>query len=786
LGTGTGATAAIISIGSGGGSSTPLSLTINANFGYCVTMCNYLSAVVSGGIPPYQYNFGSGWTTSAISPCLIGTGNTVNYNVCVMDAVGSTVCQIFPTLWTLYSWFVPYSVTPAYCGSCTGTITVNYSYPGTTYAINPGNPLGQTSPTFSNLCPGTYTVSVVPPPASGRCPQMINFTVVNQPGVLGVTTSVTNASCFGNCNGSVTVSATGAGPFEYSIDGGNTWVTTNTFSGLCAGSYNVQVRNTALACYGSASFTVTQPPAFNPAVTTTSPACYGQCTGVISVNVTPSPSSFYQYSLNGGVTYQTSPIFSSKCAGSYTVTVRQISSGCTTNVPVNITQPTQVTTIPNTATAPSCSAASNGSVSLTANGGTGTYNYNWLPGNPAGEGTPSVTNLTAGTYSCVVTDGAGCSTTFTTVLTAPPNPTIQLASSSNVTCSGYNNGSASVTATGGTLPYTYNWSPGNPIGDGTASVSALTAGTWSCTVTAGNPACSATQTVLITQPPGIITSVITQNNVSCYGLQDGSVSVAASGSVGPYSYSWSPVVDSDSIVNLLAAGTYTCTITDANGCTETQTFTITQPPQLLAGAGVIANVNCFGQNNGTASVVVTGGVSTYQYDWSPGSPVGDSSAQINNLSPGIYSCDITDANGCTTTFSVAITEPSQLAVASGTLSDVTCFGDSSGSTSVIVSGGTTAYQYDWLPGTPTGDGTSQITNVVAGTYTCVVTDANGCTSSHSITLTEPNQLVVVSGATSNVNCFANNTGSASVVVSGGATAYQYDWLPGSPVGDSTS
>ena len=148
------------------------------------------------------------------------------------------------------------------------------------------------------------------------------------------------------------------------------------------------------------------------------------------------------------------------------------------------------------------------------------------------------------------------------------------------------------------------------------------------------------------------------------------------------------------------------------------------------------NVTCNGSTNGTSSISSTGGVGTLTYNWTPGNPIGDGTASVTNLSAGTYSCTVTDANGCTALQTVTITQPNVLVSTITSQTNVSCFAGTNGAASILVSGGTTAYSYNWTPGNPTGDGTTSVTNLSAGTYSCTITDANGCTASQSVTITQ--------------------------------------------------
>ena len=258
--------------------------------------------------------------------------------------------------------------------------------------------------------------------------------------------------------------------------------------------------------------------------------------------------------------------------------------GCVTpgscgSITINVST---VSLTPSSQTDVSCNGGSNGAASVNvATGGVGPYTYNWTPGNPTGDGTPSVTGLSAGTWTCTVTDANACTTSVNFTITQPTALSLTPSSQTNVACNGGSNGAASVNvATGGAGSYTYNWTPGNPTGDGTPSVTGLSAGTWTCTVTDAN-GCTASQNFTITQPTALVLTAASQTDVACNGGTDGAASVnVATGGTGSYTYNWTPgnpTGDGTPSVTGLSAGTWTCTVTDANACTTSVNFTITQP-----------------------------------------------------------------------------------------------------------------------------------------------------------------------------------------------------------------
>lgn len=364
----------------------------------------------------------------------------------------------------------------------------------------------------------------------------------------------------------------------------------------------------------------------------------------------------------------------------------------------------------------------------------------------AASGTPS--GIVACSSTGATTQNVSASgTVFTVALTS--------LSQTNVSCNGGTNGAASVNAaTGGTPAYAYNWIPGNPTGDGTTSVSGLIFGNWTCIVTDAN-GCTASRNFAISQPATLVLTSLTQTNVSCFGGANGAASVnAATGGVGPYIYNWTPgnpTGDGTTTVTGLTAGTWTCTVTDANGCTATTTRSITQPTALIFTSLAQTNVSCFGGANGAASVnVASGGTGSYSYNWTPGNPTGDGTTSVTGLTAGVWTCTATDNSFCTATTTRTITQPAALALTSLSQTNVSCFGGTNGAASVNpATGGVGPYTYNWTPGNPAGDGTTAVSGLIAGAWTVIVTDANGCTASVGFNITQPAQVVpTISGSLS--------------------------------------
>jgi hypothetical protein len=237
------------------------------------------------------------------------------------------------------------------------------------------------------------------------------------------------------------------------------------------------------------------------------------------------------------------------------------------------------------------------------------------------------------------------------------------------------------------------------------------------------------------------------------------------------------------------AGTYSVVITDNNGCTTSNSATITQPSAVLSSSRTFVNVLCFGNNTGSIDLTVSGGTAGYSYAWTAtggGSvPSGQANSQdLTGLVAGTYSVTVTDANNCTTTNSATITQPSSAVSSTKTQVNVLCFGNATGSIDLSVVGGTSGYTYSWTASSggsvPSGQANSQdLTGLVAGTYSVTVTDANGCTTSNSATITQPSAALSSSKTQVNISCFGLSDGSIDLSVSGGTTGYTYAWTASS-------
>jgi gliding motility-associated-like protein len=585
------------------------------------------------------------------------------------------------------------------------------------------SPVAGTTPTLSGLAAGTYTCTIQD---GNGCSNVQTYTLTT-PAPISISTSPVNVKCNGSQTGTIGTivsGGTGAGTYTYSWTpaGGNA----SSASGLGAGTYSCTVTD-GNACTQTAVVTLTEPAALNAVMSSTDASC-GKNNGSALANVTGGTGSYtYSWSPSGGNAASASGLPS----GAYACTVTD-SNGCSITTNINVNQPTSLTAT-SSQTSTKCNGDSNGSATAIVNGGAPAYTYSWTP---AGGTAAVASGLTAGTYTCNISDSLGCTYQLAVIVTQPAVLSSTGSMVSSVSCQGGSNGVADVTVTGGTPSYKYSWSPS---GGNNATTTGLAAGTYSCTVTDSMGCASISSAVIITEPFAL-TSSITAANPTC-GLNNGSVIGNPAGGTAPYQYSWTPFGGSGNTATGLAPGTYTCTITDANGCQLVSTAVLTN-----TGTPVSAHVAVSGPltfcSGGNVILVASGGTT---YSWSNG--VTKDSLVVT--SSGTYS--VTVSNGCGTadTSIQVVVNSVPVAVISGNKS--ICAGDS---TLLAASGGNT---YSWSNGMTS----SSIYVSAQGTYS--VTAYNSCGSSTTQVTVNVNQVTVscVADTTSGYAAFTVHFSSTS-------------------------
>ena len=731
------------------------SVSVNSNVSCNGLSDGQLTANASGGTSPYTYSWNDGQTSAVASSLAAGT-----YTVTFTDANGCTWVdnKSITEPAALVASATPQNVSSS--GGSDGQATASQTGGTAAYTYSWNN--GATSATASSLPAGTYSVTITD--ANG-CTDSAS-TAVTEPAAISLSASKTDISCFGSNDGTATANASnGTTPYTYLWSNG---ASTATISGLFAGTYTTTVTDAA-ATTATASITVTTP---TSATWTTSVLANVSCNGGSDGRATMSVAGAtppYTYSWSNG---ETSATANSLSAGTSTVTLTD-ANGCGPYIDnVTISEPTAISAT-SSSTNVSTNGGSNGSATASGSGGTSPYTYAWSNGAT----TSNISNLTAGTYTVSITDNNGCgpATVAETISQPAPSVNVTISSSSNISCFGSSDGSATASGSSGTSPYTYLWSTGAT----TSIISGLFAGTYTTTCT-DNVGTTATASITITTPTSGTSTVTVNSNVSCNGLSDGQLTANASGGTSPYTYSWNDGQTS-AVASSLAAGTYTVTFTDANGCTWVDNKSITEPAALVASA-TPQNVSSSGGSDGQATASQTGGTAAYTYSWNNGA----TSATASSLPAGTYSVTITDANGCTDSASALVTEPAAVSVGMSK-TDITCAGANDGTVTATASSGTSPYFYNWSSGdTLSTGGLSTITGKSAGTYTVTVTDAANSTATASITITTPTSATNSTSVNNNVSCNGFNDGSATISMAGGTAPYTFLWSNGVTSATNTS
>ena len=735
----------------------------------------------------------SGANTTA-SICIVNQNTTASGNDFGLDDISFMECiNCSATRTFTVAQPQPLQATVAASTSvgCNGAAdgTASLSVTGGTAPYTVSWPDGQTGTSVTGLAAGTHTAMVTD--ARG-CTASASVTIA-QPAVLSAVAQVTgnyngqNVRCNGGADGSISaVPAGGTAPYTYLWSNG---AATQAVTGVGAGTYTVTVTD-AHGCTAAAPVTVTQPSALSASAAVASDyngqnlRCNGSMggtpDGVISAGPAGGTAPYAYLWSNGAATQAVTGVG----AGTYTVTVTD-ANGCTADATVTVAEPPVLTSASSVTSnyngqQVSCNGSTDGSLSAAPAGGTAPYTYLWSNG----AATQTLSGVGAGTYSVTVTDANGCTATSSVTVTEPASAlsaTAQVTSNYNgrhISCNGRTDGSLSATPAGGTAPYTYLW--GN--GAVTQALSGVGAGTYNVTVTDAN-GCTATASVTVNEPLPLaaaasVTSHYNGRDVSCSDVSgstaDGTLAAVPTGGTAPYGYLWNngSTVQNPSGVG---AGTYSVTVTDANGCTANAPVTVTGPPALTSSASVTGNhngghVSCYGGADGSVAVTPAGGTAPYTYLWSNGA----AAQTLNGVGAGTYSVTVTDANGCTAFSSVTVTGPSPVQVGM-VVTGVSCYGTATGAIDLVPTGGTGGYTYAWSYGAVT----QNVSGLAAGAYTVAVTDANGCTVTVTRTVGQPSQALGGQLTINHVSCYGGGDGRIEITASGGTAPYTYAWTDGS-------
>ena len=540
--------------------------------------------------------------------------------------------------------------------------------------------------------------------------------------------------------------------FSYSwLDSNSTIIgNSDSLNNISSGNYSVITTNPN-GCTVTDSLIISEPTLLSATTTITNVSCNGLADGAVVINISGGVSDYtisaagYTQTLTGGINSFTIPPLLT--AGDYPYSITDL-NGCILSDTITITEPLIISVNENISNV-SCFGLADASIILNISGGTTPYTENWGSSNPLA--------LPDGSYTYSVSDDNGCLYSNTINISEPLAITISTISNDVSACLA-NDGFIDVTINGGTLPFTYLWSNN----DTTEDLQNLSSGIYTLNAIDTN-GCNITSVNIINEPPAILLSY-TQVDASCFGSNDASIDINILSGTAPFSYIWTNNA-TDQDINNLNAGLYTVSITDSSGCSENLSITIIEPTEPVITYSQI-NVNCFGGNNASISSAISGGTSPYNFLWSNN----DTTQNIINLSIGTYTYSITDSQSCIYSGDITITQPNPLLVLS-VESNVSCSNGNDGYSLLNTSGGVSPYIENWGIYNPAA--------LSAGSYQYSIIDSNGCLYTDSITITEPQELII-NTSTQDALCNGDNSGYVLVQINGGTTPYSQDWGTNDP------
>ena len=432
----------------------------------------------------------------------------------------------------------------------------------------------------------------------------------------------------------------------------------------------------------------------------------------------------------------------------------------------------------------SCFGDHDGSLKTAIEGGvpfnTGNpYHVTWTGPYGFASTNDSITGLYKGNYTLVIKDSIDSVFTKIYVITEPSELNLRTVTTKNVSCFGSADGEITVQVTGGTPPYTYTWEKDATSFPGSEDIKNLGPGIYTVTVTDSLNCGPKVFSDTITEKPGMILKLINQSNLKCYGDSAGAISVDVSGGkpfvkspgVLYYDYSWAGpngYTSTDQNLTHLAGGIYTLSVTDSTGCHQTLEVTITQPTEIIINAQ-INQITCYGDNNASITLEITGGIKPYQIKWSN---LGKGLVQ-NNLSPGTYTVDVTDSAGCQKTKDYVIGE-TKFSI-QPVVKNITCFGAHNGSINLNISGSTAIVSLVWDDDPTVGATRNQLG---PGVYNVTLRDTSACVIIQSFTILEPPAIVVAAAITNAFDCSNPNSGAIALTITGGTQPYHVVWSNG--------
>ncbi len=719
---------------------------------------------ITDGVGPFQYIWvGSTSTTNCRSNVGAGT-----YTVIVIDqGQGGTSCSfdVFVNEPASIAVFNMNPVPPSCFGLCDGQANpiVIGGNGGNMFSYSSG----ETTQAAFMLCnPFTLTIT-----DSKGCTEVVNYAYLNEPPPIVISGIVTNQQCSEVNDGAMDVTVSGGtNSYTYAWTGPGGY--TNNIAdilGLAPGTYTLTVTDSN-TCQNTASFQVMPTTPIVSSALIVDVICAGEATGAIDHSTSGGAENYlFEWSGPNGFTVGTEDIID-LFAGTYTIEITDANLCIhTAQYVVDEDDPILLTAVVTDLT---CFGNPTGAIDLTVMGTFPVSSYLWSGPNSFTASTQGITGLFEGMYTVVVENSVGCTVDSTFTVNTSPE-IILTAVIDDLECSGDVDGSIDLEVLGGNGTYGYSWVGPSPFTASTQDISGLLAGAYTVTVTDGL-LCQVDSTFNIMEPDPLA-AVETITDVECNGDATGSIEIVVSGGVAGYTYSWTgpnAFTSADEDIFNLEAGPYLLTLTDANGCVFTQTYTVDEPTAMVIDA-VVTDLLCAMDGTGAIDITVTEGTPTYTYSWTGPNSFTAITPNITGLQAGSYTVVVTDFNGCILTETYVVDEPDAL-VLTETHIDISCFAANNGSIDLTISGGSGSETIAWTaPGGFTSS-SEDLTNLGPNDFTVVVTDVNGCSSTLTVTIEEPLAITIV-GSITHVACAGGTTGAINITVSNGTPIYAFAW-----------
>ena len=628
---------------------------------------------------------------------------------------------------------------------------------------------GETSVNATQLCED-FSITITD---ANNCVLDTNLTFDDAPQPFVIDADVQPVLCFGESSGSIDISASGGTDplsFEWSGPAGFS-STDEDISGLVAGDYELTITD-GNNCSTDSIFEVTEFPEITADFDVTDNSCAGSGDGEIDATI---QGGLQPYTLDwsgpGGFTSTDEDITDLE-EGTYTLEVLD-DNGCLVSFSAEVNAPDSVlaTAVVDSV---SCFDGSDGAIDVTATGGTPPYTYSWTGPDGFTSSDEDLSGIPSGLYSLTITDAQNCNNPVDLEWeVGQPNDFSIDITTQPVTCLGDADGTIDVSISGATPPYMVEWTGPDGFSATGTSLSNLEGGTYMATLTDAND-CDSLFNVEVDEPDELVLDA-SITDLLCAASVNGAIDLEISGGTAPYTVAWAGpdgFTSSDEDISNLSGGVYTAEVADDNNCMVTQDFEV-QSPDSLQATFTVSDIACFGDSDGAIDAEITGGTQPYTISWSGPDGFTSSQEDISGLVAGTYLLEVTDANGCQLSDSSAVAQPDELVV-DETINAVGCFGESTASIDLDVSGGVSPYTFAWTGPDGFVSSDEDIANLMAGDYEVTIEDANGCDSTLTYEVTEPNELTINAMVTG-PQCPETADGIIDIEVNGGTPPYDISW-----------